>query len=412
VSLDVPTSAGNTHSPLSPIEPRAFVTLVFVLTVAHTVGTISVLTLPAIAPVAAQAYGVPAYMIGYQASLVALGIIIALMFGGNLSLRWGATRVNQAGLVLLGAGACALAIPSLATIVPASLAAGIGYGALTPSASHMLMRFTPAHRRNVVFSLKQSGVPLGGAIAATLMPAVTIVFGWQWPLWGVGVAAVTMACIVERWRVRWDDDRRRDTPLAANPMRSIGIIWREPRLRLMALAGAGIVASQSCMQNYTVAMFVEQFGLPLLEAGSILTIAQAGGVCGRLFWGWYADRRRDALLVLALLAATLVFATAAIATLVFGWPTAPAYALFFVLGATASGWNGAFLGEVARVAAPSGQVSPATGGALFFVNVSSIVAPIAFATSFALSGSYSASFGLLALPALAAFVCLQRARSR
>ena len=177
----------------------------------------------------------------------------------------------------------------------------------------------------------------------------------------------------------------------------------------MAFAGAGIVASQVCMQNYTVAMFVEQFRMPLVQAGWILTVAQVGGVCGRLFWGWYADRRRDALLVLAWLSATLVFATVAIGTLVYGWPPALVYALFFVLGATASGWNGAFLGEVAR-AAPPGQVSPATGGALFFVNVSSIAAPIAFATVFSLSQSYSASFALLVLPALAALLCLRRAR--
>jgi len=71
-----------------------FLSLLALLTIAHTLGTISVLTLPAVSPVAAQAYGVPSYMIGYQASLIATGIIIALVFGGNLSLRWGATRVS------------------------------------------------------------------------------------------------------------------------------------------------------------------------------------------------------------------------------------------------------------------------------------------------------------------------------
>ena len=71
-----------------------FLSLLAILTIAHTLGTISVLTLPAVSPVAAQAYGVPSYMIGYQASLIATGIIIALVFGGNLSLRWGATRVS------------------------------------------------------------------------------------------------------------------------------------------------------------------------------------------------------------------------------------------------------------------------------------------------------------------------------
>jgi MFS family permease len=312
-------------------------------------------------------------------------------------------------MLLIGLGAAGLSIPSLVTIVPASLAVGIGYGALTPSASHILMRFTPAHRRNIVFSLKQSGVPLGGAIAALSMPFVTVVAGWQWALWLVSGAALAMTPALEHWRPRWDDDRQPTTPLATNPLRAVGLIWQRRRLRLMAFAGAGIVASQICMQNYTVAMFVEEFDVSLVEAGWILTVAQAGGVCGRLFWGWYADRRRDAPGVLAGLAATLVFATAAIGTLSLGWPSTLVYALFFVLGATASGWNGIFLGEVAR-AAPPGQVSPATGGALFFVNVSSIAAPILFALAFSGSGRYSASFALLMLPALAALACLRAAR--
>jgi len=386
-----------------------FVTLVANLTAAHTIGTVSALTLAAIAPFAAKAYGVPVYMIGYQASLFALGIIIALVFGGNLSSRWGATRVNQAGLVLVALGTAALSIPSLVTVIPASLSVGIGYGALTPSASHVLIRYTPAHRRNVVFSLKQSGVPLGGVLSATLMPVITVTAGWQWTLWIDACLAVGMACLLERWRRRWDDDRVPTTPLAANPFGALAIIWRRPGLRLMAFAGAGIVASQICMQNYTVTMFYEEYSLPLIEAGWILTVAQLGGVCGRLFWGWYADRIHDALFVLTVLTATLVFATVGIATLPLGWPKPPVYLLFFALGMTASGWNGVFLGEVARVA-PAGQVSPATGGALFFVNVSSITAPIVFAMAYTKLDSYSATFGFLVLPSVAALACLYLAR--
>ena len=52
--------------------------------------------------------------------------------------------MNQAGLLLLGLGAALLSIPSVLTLVPASVSIGMGYGALTPSASHILIRFTPA----------------------------------------------------------------------------------------------------------------------------------------------------------------------------------------------------------------------------------------------------------------------------
>jgi len=386
-----------------------FVTLVVNLTAAHTIGTIATMTLPAIAPIAAQAYGVPVYMVGYQAIFLALGIIISLVFGGNLSLRWGAIRVNQAGLTLLAAGTALLSVPSIVTAVPAALSIGIGYGALTPSASHILIRYTPAHRRNIVFSLKQSGVPFGGVLTAMVMPIITITAGWQWALWIDAIAALGMALLMERWRKRWDDDRVPATPLAASPMGSLAIIWREQRLRLMALGGACIVVSQICMQNYTVAMFYEEFSVPLVQAGLILTVAQIGGVCGRLFWGWYADRIRDALLALLVLTGVLIATTLGMTALSADWPRIGIYVVFFVLGMTASGWNGVVLCEVARVA-PAGQVSTATGGAMFFVNIGSVAAPILFAAAFTTLGSYSESFGLLVLPSIAAFFFMYQAR--
>ena len=60
----------------------------------------------------------------------------------------------------------------------ASVAIGIGYGLNNPAASEMLSRFTPKRRRNIVFSLKQSGVPLGGILAALALPLLAQGLGW------------------------------------------------------------------------------------------------------------------------------------------------------------------------------------------------------------------------------------------
>ena len=93
------------------------------------------------------------------------------------------------------------------------------------------------------------------------------------------------------------------------------------------------------------------------------------------------------------------------------WPIVAACVLFFIFGSTASGWNGACLGEVARAALP-GTVGKATGGSLFVVNVGKMLGPIAMANAYALSGSYAVAFGLLAVPSLFALACLLAARSR
>jgi hypothetical protein len=93
-----------------------------------------------------------------------------------------------------------------------------------------------------------------------------------------------------------------------------------------------------------------------------------------------------------------------------GWPLVAACILFFVFGSTASGWNGAFLAEVARLA-PAHAVSKATGGSLFFVNIGKLLGPIAVANAYAYSGSYSTAFGLLVVPCIAALGCLLAARA-
>lgn len=82
-----------------------------------------------------------------------------------------------------------------------------------------------------------------------------------------------------------------------------------------------------------------------------------------------------------------------------------ACALFFVMGSTASGWNGAFLAEVARLV-PRDTISTATGGSLVYVNSGKAVGPIVFANVALLTGDYAMTFALLAVPAAAGLWCL------
>ena len=50
----------------------------------------------------------------------------------------------------------------------AAIVLGLGYGPITPASSHVLARTAPAARRNLVFSIKQTGVPAGAALAGAV----------------------------------------------------------------------------------------------------------------------------------------------------------------------------------------------------------------------------------------------------
>ena len=60
-----------------------------------------------------------------------------------------------------------------------------------------------------------------------------------------------------------------------------------------------------------------------------------------------------------------------------GWPLWALFAFAMAFGATAVGWNGVFLAEIARLA-PPGRISDATGGSAFFTFLGVVVTPPLF----------------------------------
>lgn len=383
--------------------------LVGVLLAGQTLGTMASMLLPAVAPRVAETYGVSASLIGYQVSLLAGAMLISLLFGSRLVLVWGAGRVQQAAAALLAAGALVAILPHAAFVFASALALGLGYGLLTPSGSHLLARYTPPERRNLVFSFKQTGVPLGGIGAAAIAPAVAVHFGWQWALAGNALALGLVAVLLERGRAPWDADRDPAARLAGNAFSGLATIWNQPALRLLSVSGACFVIVQICVSTFTVVLFAEELRTGLIEAGIVLTASQAGGVTGRVFWGWLADVAGSCFAALAALALVMAAACVAVLAITPEWPLSASCALFFVLGSTASGWNGAFLAEVARLC-PRAEISAATGGSLVVVNTGKMLGPLAFTHAYLAAGSYAAAFALLALPAAAGLACVLAAR--
>jgi predicted MFS family arabinose efflux permease len=215
--------------------------------------------------------------------------------------------------------------------------------------------------------------------------------------------------LLERGRDSWDADRKPRAKAKPAPFAGIGMAWRHVPLRLLSLAGACFVIVQICLSTFTVVLFVEDMHYGLVQAGMVLMSAQAGGVGGRVFWGWLADLTRNCFAVLAVAAGVL---TATCLTLIATSAHTPFFlvcALFFVFGLTASGWNGAFLAEVAQLSPPA-AIATATGGSLFFVNVGKFCGPILFTNAYFLAGSYKTAFALLAVPSALALACLLAAR--
>jgi MFS family permease len=134
-------------------------------------------------------------------------------------------------------------------------------------------------------------------------------------------------------------------------------------------------------------------------------------VAGRIVWGVLADRALSRRAMLGLLG--LGMGASAMATLLAApaWPTWLLFLFAALFGATAVGWNGVFIAEIARVA-PPGQVSQATGGCLFYTFLGVVLTPLAFNAVLALGGGYPAAYALFGVPALALGTRLLASRPR
>lgn len=375
----------------------------------QTVVTMSNSTLPTIAPKLGEALGVDPVLIGYQVSILFGGAVVGTLFGGSFTRRYGACRTMQTSLTLSAAGLLMMLGSSLLAIVAGSLVAGFGQGLLNPATAHLLVRYTPPQRRNLLFSLKQSGVPAGGVLVALSAPALALAFGWQVALLFVWTLIIAVLAAVQPMRSAWDSDRNPGIDLSQQKFGGVPLVLKHPALRWLAFAGLLFASMQRCLLTFTVIYLVAERGYSLIEAGIILSVLQVGGIIGRLVWGWLADRHSSTAVLLAIAAISIVD-TFALMAMQSDWPRFPVYALFFVFGTAAQGWNGVMHAETARLS-PPGMTSVVAGGSTFFLFGGVLIGPSVFAVLYTLIGSYSTTFIVVALAAAGGGVLLMLARS-
>jgi len=395
--------------PASNSAPAWFV--VAVTTAAQMVVAMSNIVLPTIAPKVAESLGVEPVLVGYHVGLTFGIAAVTSLYSGLAVLRWGAARTTQLSMLFTVIGLALLALPHVGFIVLGSVAVGAGMGCAAPAAAHLLVHNTAPARRNLVFSIKQTGVPLGGVIVSVMAPALAVTVGWRWALAAIAAIAVATLIATGRGRAAWDADRGKGTAAPAAPFGGIPLVWRMTALRWVCLAAVLFSAIQRMLLSFTVIFLVAECGYGLVEAGIMLSLAQIGGSVTRIPWGWLADRLKSGLAVLTILCLLMIASSVALVAFDPGWPKPLVYALFIVLGAGCVGWNGIVHAECARLS-PPGMISLVAGGTSFFVYGGVMIGPPVFALAYGWIGTYAATFSLMTVAGVAALGLRYLARRR
>ena len=394
--------------PAAPPAPSGYLAPLAAMMLVQAMTAMAVVTVPVLAPEIAAAAAIDSAAVGLHQSIAYAGAAAFTLLSGSLVLRHGGIRINQAAVLFSAAGVGLVLAGAVPAIALGAILAGMGYGLATPGASHVLARVAPAARRGLVFSVKQSAVPLGGLVAGALLPPIAETWGWTWAIALSCAMVATAALCIQPLRGPIDADRdRRHRVGMGTPGDSVRLILATPALRPLALVAFSYGAMQLSLFAFLVTYLVERVELDLVTAGLLYAVMHGAGVVARIGWGWINDRWLPARPLLALLGVGIIAATGAAAAFSSDWPLAGVAVVCAALGLTSVGWNGVYLAEVAR-AVPLPQVGSATGGVMVFTFLGIVVGPSTFGAIVATGGSYATAFAAIDVLVLATVIALAR----
>ena len=378
----------------------------------QTLATMSLYSLPALAPAVAHDLGVNGALVGgFVATAYGVGIVSALL-SPALIRRYGGVRATQAVLLAaLGMQVIAGTAHGVAALAISAVVLGLAYGAAAPASTHLLAPKTPAAIFNTIMSFRQIGVPLGGVLAALILPPLVGHLGWRGALLAETVPVAVLIGLMEIPRKQWDAELDRTRYRLAQTLVRPFALLADKRIRRLSLGTFIFSGLQLCFVSFMTVQLTTVARMDLVSAGRILALYQIAGSVSRPIWGWIADRFLTPSQTLALHGAGMAAAAALTGQFGAAWPVWGVIAVALLAGCTAGGYTGVAYAEYAHLGGSRRTEATGLGTALMFSG--GMLMPTAFAATIAANGEYGMAYGAAAILALVGAVSLGiRAKSQ
>jgi sugar phosphate permease len=355
--------------------------------------------LPALAPALKSHYGLSLGETGVVLAGVGIGMLFTL-------LPWGliADRVDERWVIatgLTGAGAM-LAVASTTQTFGAVTVALVVAGALGASVNaasgRAIMAWFPATELGLALGIRQTAIPIGGALAAATLPALASAGGTRLAFLFLAGACVTGA-IVAAVFVRGRMDEEPELGDVTQPL-------RDPFMWLLGTGTGLYLLAQIGIISFVVLFLHEQRGVSREAAGAVLAVIYVLAIAARIGSGRISDRLGSRLQPLRAIGLAVALFTGAVAVAVDA-PLALVIPLFVVAGVLSMSWNG-----LAYAAAAEAAGTARTGAALGFQQtlLGVVVAGAPPVIAAIASHSWQAAFLVAAAGPFLGFLILRRLR--
>ena len=344
--------------------------------------SLSVLALSVMMPAVAVDLRIDPKLVGVFTAIIYGVAAVTALAAAEPIVRLGAVRICQAALLMAAIGLAFNAISMVATTVLAVVFIGAAQGPINPASAHVLAQRVPRAWFGMVFSLKQTGVPIGFALAGLVFPLLLGLVGWRGASLVAAAVAVLAALVVELLRPSLDAVVTAGKP-TAGIWRSVRFVFAHRALRVLGLSAVIYVVAQHTFTFYLVTYLYEHCGLSIAGAGLLLSLSQVVGTAVRLLSGGIGDRVPR----IQLLGWTGIGMTAGSIAIGLLEPDTPFWLIGLAVvgyGAVVISWNGTSQAEFAHLS-PSGeaaavasvQTALAFSGAVFGPPLFALIASLA-----------------------------------
>ncbi|HEV2815123.1 MAG TPA: MFS transporter [Solirubrobacteraceae bacterium] len=299
--------------------------------------------LPALGPEFRDTFELSISQVGFVFGALAAGMTIGLVPWGALADRTGERPVLAGGLLLTAASlVLAATSESFGLLLTGLFLTGLFAASATGATGRAVIGWFPRAERGFVLGIRQTAIPLGGALAALTLPAIAIASGLEAALLTLGGFTLVAALAGAIWL--------RDPPPSAPPPGFVATPpTRDPRIWRLGLGSGLFVMAQAAVIGFVVLFLHDDHGLGLGEAATVLAAIQITSAVLRIAIGRLSDRggrRIGPLRGAGIVGGALV----AVAALADGAPLAVLIPLLVLGGAAMSSWNGLSFTVAAEIA--------------------------------------------------------------
>ncbi len=372
------------------------------------------IVMPILADRLAEQFDVSPAWLGLYLFLQNVMSIIAAIGCGSFILRYGPLRVSQAALIFMCGSMLIVASGQLWLYPLGAMLLGAG-STSTPASSTILARVCPPRLVAVIFSIKQTGVPVGSLIAGLLLPfllglvfysatlSTTVRLGPFGTALATALIILLVALSLQPLRAYFDSVKDPTQTISFGDLpATLRMVLQNPNLRDIAFAAFAFGGLQSIFSGFFILYLLDGMDYSEIEAGSAFAISSFTAIWARILWGTMSGFVPPRWIFAGIgffggVAALLM------TQLDFTWSLNGIIAVAILFNITGLSWHGILLAETARLA-PEGQVGGVTGGVLSFTSLSMMIYPAVYGLILAATGSYEIGFAIASIPAFAAFV--------